>query len=112
MSRTDARVVPLEARLERIGETTVIRIPLRAEELRLGKETVVAERVDVSTIARRGVEHATETVAREELAVNTTQGLDDTRRLGLTGPAASPPAGGADPLRWANRIDDRPDHAR
>jgi stress response protein YsnF len=86
MSEAEPRVVPLDARLERLGEATVIRIPLRAEELRVERQIFVAERVGVR-------------------AVDATGSTEETRPLDLTLPLRNEPEGNVDPLRWANRID-------
>jgi stress response protein YsnF len=106
MSEPERRVVPLEARLERRGDATVIRIPLRVEELRLEKESFVAERVGVRRAARREVEAATATIAREELAVERSDRVEETRRLDTTDPSAVEGRPQTDPPRWAHRLDD------
>jgi stress response protein YsnF len=105
MNEQERPVLPLDARIDRQGEATVIRIPLRVEELRVGKETFVAERVGVRTTARREVERASETLAREELRVDASDALAETRRLDTTDPVAPESGSESGPPRWANRID-------
>jgi stress response protein YsnF len=108
MAEPGASVLPLEARFEQVGDTTVIRIPLRAEELRVEKQSFIAERVGVRRVAEAALERATESVAREELTVEQHGDYEETRQLDLTATIARPAEpveAEGDPLRWADRMD-------
>jgi uncharacterized protein (TIGR02271 family) len=88
---TDHELAPTEATIERAENGWSIRLPLRREELRAEKRTVVAERLLIRRKEVADVAHLEATVRREELRVSgsetpvhdldVTQPLDTTTRL-------------------------------
>jgi stress response protein YsnF len=104
------KTLPLEARVEQLGDATVVRLTLRAEEVRIEKETFVSERVAVRKARVRDTEAVRETVRREELVVNTGGDVERTQRLNLPPEVPGPRRGTGTPPRpaqvpWAQRVD-------
>ena len=75
-ARRGAATLRLEARLETDNQGWVVRIPVRAEEVTIRKEVVVAEEVTVRHQQLQEVVHLDETVRREELRVETAGQLE------------------------------------
>ena len=104
-----SRPLPLGARLEQLGEANVVRFTLRAEDVRIEKQTVIAERVAVRKTRVHDTEAVRETVRREELVVNTGGDVERTQRLDVTQPVG-PGAAGVEPppkpapVPWAEKI--------
>jgi hypothetical protein len=73
------QLLPLEAAIERSPRGWVIRLPVRAEELVVEKQWVVAEEVVVRTRPVEEVVEVDETVRREELKIEADDTLDVTR---------------------------------
>jgi len=73
--------LPLDARLEHTSKGWSIHLPLRAEEVAVDKEIMVAEEVVVAMKPVQEVARATAIVRREELRVDTEGQLDETRPL-------------------------------
>lgn len=105
-----SRPLPLGAHVEQIGGAHLIRLSVRAEDVRVAKETFIAERVAVRKTRVRDTEAVRETVRREELVVNTGGDVERTQRLDVTQPV-SPREPGAEapprpaPVPWAQKID-------
>jgi stress response protein YsnF len=66
---TDLESLPSEARIDRSESGWSIRLPLRREEVRLEKRTVVGERVVVRRARVSDVARIQGTIKREELRV-------------------------------------------
>jgi stress response protein YsnF len=103
--------LPLDAHVEHVDGATVVRLKLRAEDVRVEKETFVSERVALRKARLPGTETVRETVRREELVVNSGGDVERTQRLDLVqGPEAGPGVGTEPPPRpapvpWAQRVD-------
>ncbi|HEY0584131.1 MAG TPA: DUF2382 domain-containing protein, partial [Chloroflexota bacterium] len=65
----DAGEAALEAAVERSGQSWTIRLPLRREELRVEKRTVIAERLIIRRQTVADVARVQANVRREELRV-------------------------------------------
>ena len=74
--RRTAAALPLEARVETDNQGWVVRIPVRAEAVTIGKEVVVAEEVTVRHQQLQEVVRLDETVRHEELRVETAGQLE------------------------------------
>src|SRR5689334_4254174 len=77
--------LPLEATQSRSGERWTVRLPVRAEQVRVSKQVVVCERVLVHRRAVEDVAHVEDQVRREVLRVESegegeVQPIDETRR--------------------------------
>ena len=83
------RRLPLEASPTRAGQGWAIRLPVRAEDVSVGKQVVVRERVVLRRRAVGDVSHQEVTVRREELRVDD----DDARQVDVAEPASDAPAG-------------------
>ena len=105
-----SRVLPLGANVDHAQTGTIVRFSVRAEDVRIEKQTVIAERVTIRKTRERGTEPVRETVRREVLVVNTggdverTQRLDITRALGQPAPGTERPPRPA-PVPWAQKLD-------
>ena len=79
----DAWQLPLEAEIERSTHGWVIRLPVRAEEVTVEKQSVAVERVAIRTRQVEEVVEVDETVRREQLQVETDEDVDvdSTRRV-------------------------------
>jgi stress response protein YsnF len=102
--------LPLDAQVEHVDGATVVRFRLRAEDVRVEKETFVSERVAVRKARVDESETVRETVRREELVVNTGGDVERTQRLDLIpGPDVVPkgtePPPRPAPVPWAQRVD-------
>ncbi len=84
---------PLEAKLEPAPRGWTVRLPVRAEEVRVEKQTVVVEEVVVRTRPVQETVRVDETVRREELRVETTGDVDPTVPIDVR------PDRGGDPRR-------------
>ena len=101
-----SRPLPLNHRVEHFDDGTLIRFTLRTEEVRIEKQTFVAERVALRKTRVRETEAVRETVRREELVVNAGGDVERTQPLDVTQPVGrreAPPRPAAVP--WAERID-------
>ncbi|HLH21568.1 MAG TPA: YsnF/AvaK domain-containing protein [Chloroflexota bacterium] len=63
-------LLPLEAHVETTAQGCTIRLPVRAEYVRVGKRPVVVEQVVVHTAQVSETAHLADTVRREELHVD------------------------------------------
>jgi uncharacterized protein (TIGR02271 family) len=65
-----AGVLPLDAAVERRGQSLTLRLPVRAEEVTVVKELVVRERVVVKRSVSEELHRIRGSVRREELTVD------------------------------------------
>lgn len=70
---------PVQAWLERQGSQMILRIPLRAEQVRLEKRTVVTERVAIRRERTEGIASISADVQREQLRVEPIGDVEVTR---------------------------------
>ena len=87
------RPLPLQARIEPAPRGWTIRLPVRAEHVRVEKQTFVAEEVVVRTRPVQDTVRVDETVRREEVRVETTGDVDPTVPIDVR------PDQGGDPRR-------------
>ena len=84
MEQDGPRTLPLEMRLDegqRLGQGAwTMRLPVRAEEVRIERQTVVVEEVVVRPYQVQDVAHVTDTVRRETLEIES-DNLEITRPL-------------------------------
>lgn len=66
---TDGERLPLEAKIADDEQGWRMRLPVRAEEIQVGKRAVIYERVVVSRASLQEIARIEETIRREELEV-------------------------------------------
>jgi len=74
---------PLDAAVQQLSNGWSIRLPVRAEEVRLEKRVVVYEEVEIRREYIEEVEHIDETVRREELNLQTHGSVEATRAMNV-----------------------------